>query len=115
MTVHDAAPESAGETTRRWLLVLATLAAVAVLVLLLTGWADLLMPTTSDNGDGLSDLIGAVRRIRGPATAAFGSVSGLGLLAGGAMTALGMPQGIRMMTMSGLAGGGVLLGNGLVL
>jgi hypothetical protein len=115
MTVHDAAPESAGETTRRWLLVLVTLTAVAVLVLLLTGWADLLMPTTKDSGDGLSTLTDAVGRIRGPATAAFGSVSGLGLLAGGAMTALGMPQGIRMMTMSGLAGGGVLLGNGIVL
>jgi hypothetical protein len=98
---------------RRWLPVLVALLGVAGL-LLTTGWADLLMPAGGEDAQGLGDLRRAVDNVKGPATAAFGTMSGLGLLAGGAMTALGMPQGIRMMTMSGLSGGGVLLGNGLV-
>jgi hypothetical protein len=93
------------------LLLIGALAAVALIAL--SGGVDLLMPG-GGGGDGLSELRGAVNRIKGPATAAFGSVSGLGLLAGGAMAGMGMPQGVRMMTMSGMAGGGVLLGNGLV-
>jgi hypothetical protein len=98
----------------RWLLVVT--AALAVLALmLLSDWAHLLMPVVKpDKAKPLDDLIKAINSIKAPATAAFSAVSGLGLLAGGAMTAMGMPQGIRMMTMSGLSGGGVLLGNGIV-
>lgn len=101
------------------------MAGLAVLALLtLADWADLLMPALQgDNGPGqsatdqggLDGLMSAIDAIRGPATAAFAGVSALGLLAGGAMAGMGMPQGIRAMTMSGLAGAGVLLGNGIIL
>lgn len=118
MTVHDVAPDTADESPSRasqtltdWLLVLFALAALAALALTLAGHAQLLMPGSDK---GLEDLTAAIDRVRGPATATLGSLSGLGLLAGGAMTALGIPQGIRMMAMSGLAAGGVLLGNGIV-
>lgn len=90
------------------LLALATVAGL----LILGGGPHLLLPA---GGSGtLGDFNAKIESVKGPATAAFGATSGLGLLAGGAMTGLGMQSGIRMMTLSGLAGGGVVLGNGLI-
>jgi hypothetical protein len=66
------------------------------------------------DGGGLKDFISAIDQIKGPATVAFASLSSVGLLAGGAMTAMGMQSGIRIMMLSALSGAGVLLGNGLV-
>ena len=111
MTTQDAVAVTGARRT--WLVVLAAAAAVVAL-LLLAGWAGLLMPADKDKVDALGPLLEAIDRVRGPANAVFGSIAGLGVLAGGAMTAMGMPQGLRMMTMSGLSGGGVLLGNGIV-
>lgn len=99
-------------SVRRSIRLLVLALAALVLLLVLLDVPHLLLPA-EDSAD-LKELRDAIARIRTPATAALGSMSGLGLLAGGAMTALGMPQGIRMMTMSGMAGGGVLLGNGIV-
>jgi hypothetical protein len=105
--------ERAGRSSRSRLVILVLVAVVAVAALFaLLGPVQLLMP--ADNGEGLEELRTAVDNVKGPATVVFGSLSGLGLLAGGAMASMGMPQGIRMMTTAGLAGGGVLLGNGLI-
>lgn len=93
------------------ILLVALLALVAVVALL--GVPDLLMPSTS-KGKGLGDLQSALGKIEGPATAVFGTLSFLGLVAGGGMAAMGMQQGIRIMVTAGLAGGGVLLGKGLI-
>lgn len=41
-------------------------------------------------------------------------LSGLGLLFGGAMVGLGMQAGMKIMLWSATAGGGVLLGNGVI-
>lgn len=92
-------------------LLVALLALVAVAALI--GAPDLLMPSTS-KGKGLGDLQTALAKIEGPATAVFGTLSFLGLVAGGGMAAMGMQQGIRIMVTAGLAGGGVLLGKGLI-
>jgi hypothetical protein len=88
--------------------------AAAVAAVAYVGGVDLLLPGSGSGTGGLSDFRQKVDDVKGPATAAFGATSGLGLLAGGTMTGLGMQSGIRMMTLSALAGGGVVLGNGLV-
>jgi hypothetical protein len=100
-------------TTRKVVLLLILVVALVALFAL-TGWAHLLLPAAEGEGEGLKELDQKINAVKGPATVALGGVSGLGLLAGGAMAGMGMPQGIRMMTMSGLAGGGVLLGRGLI-
>jgi hypothetical protein len=106
---------AAHDARRRWLLVGAALLAVLALLVLLHS-THLLMPTFEDptGDDPLGDLTDAIKSVKTPAIAVFSGLSGLGLLAGGAMTAMGMPQGMRMMVTSGLAWGGVMLGNGIV-
>jgi hypothetical protein len=92
------------------ILVVALSALVAAVGLM--GAPDLLMP--AGKGKGLGDLQTALGKIEGPAIAVFGTLSFLGLVAGGGMAAMGMQQGIRIMVTAGLAGGGVLLGKGLI-
>ena len=87
--------------------------AAVVALLILAGGAELLKPAGGEK-EGLKDFIDKVEAVKKPATAAFAATSGLGLLAGAAMTGMGMQSGIRMMTLSGLAGGGVVLGNGVI-
>ena len=111
-------PERARTPRREILLALVAVAAL-VSVFVLLGAADLLLPSEGDGkegltGEGLTDLQNALRNIEGPATAVFGTLSFLGLVAGGGMAAMGMQQGIRIMITAGLAGGGVLLGKGLI-
>jgi hypothetical protein len=109
----DTVRERSGGPSRSRLVILVLVAVAAVVALFaLIGPAQLLMP--ADKGEGLKQLRDAIGNIKGPATVVFGSLSGLGLLAGGALAAMGIPQGIRMMVTAGLAGGGVLLGNGLI-
>lgn len=98
----------------RTVVLLLIVVAALVALFALTGWAHLLLPAAENEKEGLGELEAKINAVKGPATVALGGVSGLGLLAGGAMAGMGMPQGIRMMTMSGLAGGGVLLGRGLI-
>lgn len=90
-------------------------ACVALLVVgvVLGAWPELLKPTASQHG-GLGDFINAVNNVKGPATIAMGSLSGVGLALGGGLLALGQQTGVRVMAMSAAAGGGVLLGNGLI-
>lgn len=100
--------------SRRMVPVAIALIALAAMFMLL-GAPDLLKPAgEAKGGGGLSTLVQALEKIEGPALAVFGTLSGLGLVAGGAMTAMGMQQGIRIMLTAGLAGGGVLLGKGLI-
>jgi hypothetical protein len=98
-------------TARRLALALAVVVAVVALVVMVGG-VELLKPNGAEGK--LGDLNDKIDQVRGPAISAFAALSGLGLLAGGAMAALGMPQGIRMMTLSGLSGGGVVLGLALI-
>ncbi|HEY1853999.1 MAG TPA: hypothetical protein VGG40_05370 [Solirubrobacterales bacterium] len=105
--------ENRSGAARTGLLLLAAAAALVALFAL-TGWAHLLLPSAKGGKGGLKELREAIGKVEGPATVVFGATSGIGLLAGGAMAGMGMPQGVRLMTMSGLAGGGVLLGRGLI-
>ncbi len=99
--------------SRRTLMFLLAFAALSAVYMLL-GWTHMLIPEEKGGSGGLKDLNDAVNNIKGPATVVFGSLSGLGLVAGGAMSSMGIQQGIRVMLTAGLAGGGVLLGNGLI-
>jgi hypothetical protein len=94
------------------LLLVALIAVVALVVLL--GAPHLLEPSVKGGKGGLDALENALKKIEGPGTAVFGTLSFLGLVAGGGMAAMGMQQGIRIMLTAGLAGGGVLLGKGLI-
>jgi hypothetical protein len=98
--------------SRRTVVILAVALLALVAVVALIGAPDLLRP--AGNGKGLDALQTALAKIEGPAIAVFATLSGLGLIAGGGMAAMGMQQGIRIMVTAGLAGGGVLLGKGLI-
>lgn len=95
-------------------LVLVLLYAAAVVALLALGVApDLLRPSFA-KGKGLGEFIGKVDSIKGPATLALGSLSGIGLVLGGGLLALGQQSGARIMALAACAFGGVLLGDGLI-
>lgn len=88
--------------------------AVPVLVIVVRiGALDLLKPDGA-TGDQLGDFTKKVNAVEKPALVAFGSLSGLGLVAGAGMTVVGMPQGIRMMVMSALTGAAYPLGKGII-
>ncbi len=87
--------------------------AAALVLVAVIGEVHLLKPGDGEKGD-LAPVINTLENAKGPGNALLGSAAGLGLLGGGAMLSCGMQSGIRMMTMSGCAGGGVLLGNGVI-
>jgi hypothetical protein len=93
-------------------LLLAVGALVAVFALM--GVPHLLAPTSGEGAGKFGELNTALHNIETPAEVVLGSLSGLGLVAGGAMTAMGMQQGTRIMLTAGMAGGGVMLGKGLI-
>ena len=98
--------------TRGYIALLVVSAGLFAGLLVLGGGVLLLAP--DGWGGSLGEVNQKVQDVKGPATGALVGFSGLGLLAGGAMTALGMQQGVRIMTMAGLAAGGVVLGNAIV-
>jgi hypothetical protein len=99
--------------SRRTIVLLLLAVAALIAMFALIGAPHLLMPSGS-GGKGLGDLEKALQKIEGPALAVFGTLSFLGLVAGGGMAAMGMQQGMRIMVTAGLAGGGILLGKGLI-
>lgn len=104
-----------GPTARRVALTaLLVLAAAAVMALL--GDVEILKKaeTLKAGGKGIDGVQGAVDGLKGPATATVASISGLGTLAGGAMMGFGMPQGIKLMGVSGGSLGAVIVANGII-
>jgi hypothetical protein len=102
--------------SRRATLMATVLFALVALAMLIGAPPDLLRPAgETKGGGGLGVLVEHLKDIEGPGEAVLGSLSGLGLIAGGGMTAMGMQQGIRIMMTAGLAGGGVILGKGLMM
>lgn len=95
-------------------LVLVLLYAAAAVALLALGVApDLLKPSFA-KGKGLGEFIAKLESVKDPATLALGSLSGVGLVLGGGLLALGQQSGARIMALSACAFGGVLLGDGLI-
>lgn len=90
--------------------------AIAVVVLLLVGVCPhLLKPSGGSEGNGeFGKFLTAIDNVKGPATMALASLSGVGLLLGGCLLAVGQQSGARIMALAACAGGGVLLGNGLI-
>lgn len=88
--------------------------AIAVVVALALGVGPHLLQPSGGSSGGLSEFINKINSIKGPATAAMASLSGIGLLLGGCLLALGQQTGARIMALAACAGGGVLLGNGLI-
>ncbi len=95
---------------------LVLLYAIAVVVLLLAGVCPhLLSPGKGSEGNAeFGKFIGAIEKVQGPATLTLASLSTLGLLLGACLLALGQQTGVRIMALAACAGGGVLLGNGLI-
>lgn len=89
-------------------------AAVAVTLLALGAAPDLLRPTFAKDSKGLGEFIGKIESVKDPATIALGSLSGVGLLLGGGLLAVGQQSGARIMALAACAFGGVLLGDGLI-
>jgi hypothetical protein len=56
----------------------------------------------------------AAGEFRGPGTALVGGLSGLGLLVGGSLVGIGQQTGVRIMAVSAAAGGGIMIGNGVI-
>lgn len=95
-------------------LALVLLYALATVVFLALGTGpDLLTPDTA-KGEGLGEFITKVNAVKGPATIAMGSLSGVGLALGGGLVAVGQQSGTRIMALAACAGAGVLLGNGVI-
>jgi hypothetical protein len=95
-------------------LVLLVLYIAAVVAFVVVGAFPHLLEPDSANGQGLGEFIEKVNGVKGPATIAMGSLSGVGLALGGGLMAVGQQTGARIMTMSAVAGGGVALGNGVI-
>jgi hypothetical protein len=88
-------------------------AALTVALVVLVGGIHLLEPG-GPAPEAIQDFTKKVDAVKTPAEFALGSISALGMLAGGGLVAIGMQQGMRMMALSAAAGLGVLLGNGLI-
>jgi hypothetical protein len=95
------------------------IAAAALLgAIALLGPIDILQGALCGKGcssSGLGTFVSAINSVKGPANAAIASLSGLGILLGGAMWAIAHEKAGRTLAMAGGTVLVVLLGNGVVL